>query len=293
MLTKELLSKVRKIEIRTRRIVDELTGGAYHSVFKGKGMEFDEVREYIPGDDVRSIDWNVTARTGQPHVKKFVEERELIVFLVVDISGSGDFGSAQQQKNELAAELAAVVAFNAIRNNDQVGLLLFSSRDELHLPPRKGRGHVLRLVRELLAHERQDKGTDIGMALETFMKVSNRKTVMFLISDFIDQGFQRALTIANKKHDLIAIRITDPRERAIPAIGYLSVEDAESGESLTFPTHVARSRRLFAAGSQEAHDAFLDDCRRAGVDLIDIRNGEDYIKPFMQFFRTREKRKRR
>ncbi len=291
MLTKDLIAKVRKIEIRTRRIVDELTGGAYHSVFKGKGMEFNEVREYIPGDDVRAIDWNVTARTGQPHIKKFVEERELTVFLLVDVSGSGDFGSIGQRKNELAAELAALLAFNAIRNNDQVGLLLFSDQDELHLPPRKGRGHVLRLIRELLAYDRQSKKTDIRKALETFMRVTHRRTVVFVISDFIDEGFYQAMAIANKKHDLIAIRILDKLELGIPSAGYIELEDAETGESLTFPSLRQSNRRSFAVNSWSQHQQVTDICSRAGVDLIDISNGEDYVQPLMQFFRKREKRR--
>ncbi len=291
MQAKEILQKVRKIEIRTRRIVDELTGGAYHSVFKGKGMEFNEVREYIPGDDVRAIDWNVTARMGEPYIKKFVEERELTVFLLVDVSASGDFGSESQSKNVLAAELAAVIAFNAIRNNDQVGLLLFSNHDELHLPPRKGRQHVLRLIRELIAHDRVHKKTSIKNALETFMKVTPRKTVVFLISDFIDDGFQQALMIANKKHDLVAMRIVDNRELEIEPVGYISVEDAETGETLTFPSQWEHNRNAFNTHSMNAHETIIDSCRRAGVDLIDIVNGEDYVKPLMQFFRKREKRR--
>ena len=289
MLTKEILTKVRKIEIRTRRIVDELTGGAYHSVFKGKGMEFDEVREYFPGDDVRAIDWNVTARMGHPYIKKFVEERELTVFLLVDISASGDFGSADQRKNEQAAELAALLAFNAIRNNDQVGLILFTNHDELHVPSRKGRRHVLRLIRELLACERKSKQTNIRKALETFMQVNHRRTVVFLISDFIDDGFQQTLAIANKKHDIIALRILDQKELSIPSIGYVNVEDAETGESITFPSLWKKDRRAFAVNSWDLHQKTTDICRRAGVDLIDIVNGEDYVRPLMQFFHNREK----
>ena len=291
MLTKEILTKVRKIEIRTRRIVDELTGGAYHSVFKGKGMEFNEVREYFPGDDVRAIDWNVTARMGHPFIKKFVEERELIVFLLVDVSASGDFGSVSQKKNEHAAELAAVLAFNAIRNNDQVGLILFTNRDELHLPSRKGKRHVLRLIRELLAYERESRRTDIRNALETFMRVTHRRSVVFLISDFIDDGYQQTLTIANKKHDIIAMRILDPKDLSIPSAGYVSIEDAETGESLIFPSLWKKDRRAFAVNSWDLHQKTADSCRRAGVDLIDIVNGEDYVRPLMQFFRNREKLK--
>ena len=292
MLTKDLLTKVRKIEIRTRRIVDELTGGAYHSVFKGKGMEFNEVREYLPGDDVRAIDWNVTARMGHPYIKKFVEERELTVFLLVDISASGDFGSRVQKKKEQSAELAALLAFNAIRNNDQVGLILFTDCDELHLPSRKGRRHVLRLIRELLACERQSKCTNIRRALETFMQVSHRRTVVFLISDFIDDEFQQTLTIANKKHDIIAIRILDPKDLSIPSVGYVNIEDAETHETMTFPSLWQKDRRAFALNSWDLHRTTTETCRRAGVDLIDIINGDDYVKPLMQFFHNREKMKK-
>ena len=289
MVTKDLISKIRKIEIRTRRIVDELTGGAYHSVFKGKGMEFNEVREYLPGDDVRAIDWNVTARMGHPYIKKFVEERELTVFLLVDISASGDFGSISQNKNELAAELAALLAFNAIRNNDQVGLILFTNKDELHLPIRKGRRHVLRLIRELLVYDRQNKQTDIKYAIETFMKVSHRRSVVFLISDFIDEGYEQAIAIANKKHDFIAIRILDKKDLSLSPVGYLTVEDAETGAILTFPSLQKSKRRDFAVNSWGIHQKAVDIFRHAGIDLIDIVNGEDYIKPIMQFFRNREK----
>ena len=291
MRTKEILKKVRKIEIRTRRIVDELTGGAYHSVFKGKGMEFNEVREYTPEDDIRAIDWNVTARMGCPYIKKFIEERELTVFLLVDVSGSGDFGSVDQSKNELAAELAALLAFNAIRNNDQVGLLLFSNQDELHLPPRKGRRHVLRLIRELVACERSNRETSIKNALETFMRVAHRRSVVFLISDFIDEGYYQALTIANKKHDMIAIRILDSRELSVSSVGHLSIEDAETGSILTYPSMLKKNRRAFAIHSWDWHQGVSDLCLRAGVDLIDIVNGEDYVRPLMGFFRQREKRR--
>jgi uncharacterized protein (DUF58 family) len=249
------------------------------------------VREYQPGDDVRTIDWNVTARMGHPYIKKFVEERELTVFILVDVSASGDFGSAAQRKRELAAELAAVLAFNAIRNNDQVGLLLFSDRDELHLTARKGRGHVLRLIRELLVHERESPRTDIGAAIETMMRVNRRKAVIFIISDFLDEGYASAMTIANKRHDIIAMRILDPRERAIVPAGYLNIEDAETGEQLTFSTAKAANREAFANIANAEIDGVVDVMRRAKVDLIDIVNGEDYVQPLMQFFKARERRR--
>jgi uncharacterized protein (DUF58 family) len=292
--TRELLARVRRIEIRTRRLVNELTGGAYHSAFKGQGMEFEEVREYTYGDDVRSIDWNVTARTGQAFIKKFVEERELTVALLVDVSASGDFGSTQQRKNELAAELAALIAFSAIRNQDRVSLQLFTDRDELHLPARKGRGQVLRLVRELLAFERTRPGTNIRSALERFTKATHRRAVVFLISDFFDADYEHALLIANKRHDLIAIRVTDPCEHEIAPIGFINLEDAESGRRQLY-SGLFNRKELAGAYREEAaarHRAATEACRRAGVDLIDVSTGQDYLKPLMQFFRTREHRRR-
>lgn len=291
MDTKELLAKVRKIELRTRRIVDELTGGAYHSVFKGQGMEFEEVREYQVGDDVRTIDWNVTARMGHPYLKKFVEERELTVFLLVDISASGDTGR-QQPKLDQVAELAGLLAFSAIRNQDRVGLLLFSDRDELLIPPRKGRRHVLRLVRDMLVHERRHRGTAIGQALATLLQVCRRRAVVFVISDFLDQGYERQLAMAARYHDVSGVRVLDRSELAVPATGFVALEDAESGEALTL--HAGRRfanayATTAAAQAQRTTDLF----RRHGVDLIDIYNGEDYIPPLMRFFRQRESRRRR
>jgi uncharacterized protein (DUF58 family) len=289
MDTSEILAGVRRIEIRTRRIVDELTAGAYHSVFKGRGIEFDEVREYQAGDDVRAIDWNVTARTAQPYIKTFVEERELTVLMLVDISASGDVGT-MQRKHRQAAELAALLAFNATRNNDRVGLLLFSDRDELHLPPRKGRRHVLRLIRELLACQRASPRTNIRLALETAMQVSPRRTVIFLISDFISTDYAQAMAIANCRHDLVALRVRDPGEQRFATAGYVAVEDAETGEQLTVRPGSRRWRAAFAdAAAAQAADADAI-CRRSGVDLIDIVNGEDYVQPLMQFFRTRSRR---
>ena len=292
--TRELLARVRRIEIRTRRLVDELTGGAYHSAFKGQGMEFEEVREYTYGDDVRSIDWNVTARSGQTFIKKFVEERELTVALLVDVSASGDFGSTDQRKNELATELAALIAFSAIRNQDRVSLQLFTDRDELHLPARKGRGQVLRLIRELLAFERVRTGTNVKTALERFMQATHRRAVVFLISDFFDQDYAHALLIANKRHDVVAIRVTDPREHEIEPVGFVNLEDAESGNRLLFSGLFNRRERAEAYAREAAarHRAATEACRRAGVDLIDVSTGQDYLKPLMHFFRTRESRRR-
>lgn len=294
-LTRDIIARVRKIEIRTRRIVDELTGGAYHSVFKGRGMEFDEVREYQAGDDIRTIDWNVTARMGFPFIKKFVEERELTVFLLVDMSASGDFGSRGIRKREQAAELAALLAFSAIRNHDRVGLLLFTEQTELYLPPRKGRRHVLRLIRELLAFKRRRPRTCIRQALETFMQVSQRRSIAFLISDFLDKDYQTALSLANIRHDVVALRILDQGEQRFQLpFGQFCVEDAETGEILTMsPTFSAKTRQdRLQQAARQMHETTAENCRRAGVDFIQILNGEDYVGPLMQFFRNRERRRR-
>lgn len=285
-----ILRRIRRIEIHTRKIVEELTAGAYHSVFKGRGMEFREVREYDPGDDVRAIDWNVTARFNRPFVKQFAEERELVVLLVVDVSASGDFGSTGRSKNEVAAELAATLAFSAIRNGDRVGLLLFSSCQELYVPPRKGRSHVLRLIRDLLYHERRKSGTYLREALETLMRLSRRRAVVFLISDMLDGGFDRALAVAGRRHDLTGLRILDPRELALPPAGCLAVEDAETGETWTADFSGAAEQKRFAV---EASALRLEQSRafkNAGVDLIDITCGQDFIRPLMQYFQKREKR---
>lgn len=290
MLTKELIANVRRIEIRTRRIVDELTAGAYHSVFKGKGMEFEKVREYIPGDDVRSIDWNVTARMGYPYIKSFVEERELTVFLLVDISASGDFGTADRSKKENAAELAALLAFSAVRNNDRVGLLMFSDKTELYLPPKKGKKHTLRLIRELLASERKNSKTDIKNALETMMKVINKKAVVFLISDMFDSDFKQPLNIASKRHDVTVIRLLDKYELSPKKAGLINIEDAETGEI----SLINSNKKKILDNAKKYMDSFRSEqdsiCRSSGIDLIDIVNGEDYVHPLMQFFKKRERK---
>lgn len=291
MLTKELIANVRRLEIRTRRIVDELTAGAYHSVFKGRGMEFDEVREYAPGDDIRAIDWNVTARMGHPFIKRFVEERELTVMLLVDVSASGDFGSTDKRKREMATELAALLAFSAIRNDDQVGLLLFSDQEELFVKPRKGKKHALRLIRELMAFQRQQQKTNIAQALESVMRTIKRRAVVFIISDMLDDGFEQGLRAANKRHDVITLRITDPFELALPNLGCIALADAESGDRRLFNSRSKRNRRTV---SLEAADWRLKQekmFRETKTDLIDLRCGEDPIVPLMRFFRKREKRR--
>ncbi len=289
--TRDVIKNVRRIEIRTRRIVEQLTGGAYHSVFKGRGIEFDEVREYAPGDDVRAIDWNVTARFGHPYIKKFVEERELTVMLVVDISGSGDFGGGGRSRNEFAAEIGALLAFSAIRNNDRVGLMLVTEDTELYLPPRKGRRHVLRLIRELLAFERKQRGTDLRKALETVMRVLPRRAVVFLISDMLDTDYSQALNVAARRHDVIALRPLDRRELRLPDAGILNFEDIESGHVCSFNSGSKRMRRRFTLESGGLRLQAENWCRRAGVDLVDLYNGEDVVTPLMQLFRMREKRR--
>jgi uncharacterized protein (DUF58 family) len=254
-------------------------------------MEFDEVREYMPGDDVRSIDWNVTARFGHPYIKKYVEERELTVFLLVDVSASGDFGSTGRSKRRQCAELAALLAFSAIRNNDQVGLLLFSSVPELFIPPRKGRRHGLRLVRDLLAHERSSRGTCLAAALEHLMRVTRRRAVVFVISDFLDSGYERPLSVAARRHDVVAMRVTDPHDLNLTVGGNLVVEDAESGEIALFGSGSAERRQRFALEAGGMRVAQEQVCLRAGVDLIDITVGQDYVPPLMRFFRGRARRR--
>lgn len=287
MVVKELLRQVRRLEIRTRRAVDELFAGAYHSVFRGRGLEFDEVREYVVGDDVRTIDWQVTARLNAPHVKQYVEERELTVVLLVDVSGSVDFGTVGRSKRELAAALAGVLAFSAIRNHDRVGLLLFSDREELHLPPRQGRRHALRLLRELLATERPGRGTDLAQALDTCVRTAKRRSIVFVISDFLAAGFEPSLRLARVRHDVIAVRLRDPRELELPPLGWVTFADAESGELRVSGPWTAARRRAFAAERQARDAESRRAIRRAGVDLIDLRTDEDFLPPLRQFFRRR------
>ncbi len=292
MITAELMKKIRRIEIRTRRLVNDSFAGDYQSVFKGLGMEFDEVRPYTIGDDVRSIDWNVTARMGTPYIKRYVEERELTVMLVVDASGSGDFGSAGQFKRELAAELAAVLSFAATTNNDKVGLLVFTDRIELHIPPRKGRRHVLRLIRELLAFEPAGRGTDTKLALDTVNQIMKRAGIVFLISDFLDApaSYSQALSMANRKHDVVAIELRDPLEREMQPAGLLLLEDAETGVLKWVDTGSAAWRRQFEqrAGQREALKTRI--FRQAAIDCIQIDTGQDYVSALTKFFQVRSKR---
>lgn len=292
MQTRELLAKVRKIEIRTRRLVEELTGGAWHSVYKGRGIEFSEVREYTPDDDVRDIDWNVTARMGVPYIKKYAEERELSVILAVDASGSLFFGKPGSTKREEATGIAALLALSAIRNNDKVGLLVFTDKTELWLPPKSGRAHVLRLIRELLAFEPENKGTDIGNAMDSLAKNLKRKSVIFLISDFItDLPYEKQLKILNMRHDLAAIRISDQMETEMPKLSMLSLEDAEDGTVSWFDAASSGIRALFNRNVQADRKEVSELFRRAKVDLVELFCGEDPVVPLMNFFRMRTGKK--
>jgi len=317
MIPREILKKIRQIEIRTNRIVTETLAGAYHSVFKGQGMNFDEVREYQPGDDVRAIDWNVTARMNHPFIKKFVEERELTLMLVVDVSGSGLFGSRGQSKRELAAEIASVLAFSAIRNNDKVGLILFSDEVEKFIPPRKGRSHVLRVIREVLYFEPKGRGTDLNHALEFFLRVQAHKAITVVISDFLGSpaaprraGGKRArsqmmlleslaqtsftmLRQANRKHDLVAVQVTDPHELELPDLGRLIFEDAETGEIVEVNTGDGRKRKAFADRQAREQEQLPRLFRRAGIDTMQLRTDQDYSAALTKFFANREKRRLR
>ena len=290
MIPSEILKKVRRIEITTRGLVNEVFSGEYHSVFQGRGMNFAEVREYQYGDDIRSIDWNVTARTGAPFVKVFEEERELTVMLVVDVSASGDFGTRERMKGDVAVEICALLAFSAIKNNDKVGLIIFSDRIEKFVPPRKGRRHVLRVLRELLYHRPRGRGTDIGAALEYLTHVTKRKAVAFLVSDFLSGGFAKALAVAGRRHDLIAVRIGDRREVELPPIGFVEFEDAETGEHLLVNTSDRRFQDAFQRDRAHAVAALDQSFRRGHVDLIDVRVDRPYVEPLMRFFKDRERR---
>jgi uncharacterized protein (DUF58 family) len=291
---KEILKKIRRLELRTRGVVRDAFAGQYRSVFKGRGMNFEEVREYAPGDEVRSIDWNVTARLGEirgdAYVKKFTEERELTVMLMVDVSASGAFGSVSQSKRELAAEVAAVLAFSAIRNNDKVGLLLFTDEVELFIGPKKGRAHTLRLIREILYFQPRGRRTDLAGALSFVSRVLHRRAVVFVVSDFQAPAYQRELVSASRRHDLIALPVVDPREETLPAIGRVTLEDAETGEQIEINTSRQSVREAFAAQALERRAARDRILRQAGVDAIELRTGEDYVPALRAFFRRRERR---
>ena len=290
MLTKELLKQVRQIEIRTKGLVNHLFSGEYHSVFKGRGMEFSEVREYQYGDDVRNIDWNVTARFGHPYIKVFEEERELTVMLMVDISGSLMFGSVSKTKQRVAAELSAILAFSALKNNDKVGLILFTDKIEKFVPPRKGNIHVLRIIREVLSVEPEGNATDIKAALEFMNNAIKKRSIIFLLSDFLDEDYEKILRVVGKKNDLIGVVLDDRRENEIPPIGLIKFTDAETGEERWIDTSNKSVRRVLKEARKEAvakrNTMFLT----SRLDRIHVQTGVDYIKPLVQFFRMREKR---
>jgi uncharacterized protein (DUF58 family) len=296
---KALMSNLRRLEIRTRRMVNESLAGSYHSVFKGRGMDFAEVREYSPGDEVRTIDWNVTARAGRTFVKQFTEERELTIFLIVDISASGNFGSGSMSKRDLAAELASVLAFSAIRNSDKVGLLLYSDRVERYLPPKKGRSHVLRVVRDVLHQQAQGRGTDSVKALDVANRVLHRRAIVFLISDFEASGdptaartaLRRAMRQTNRRHDLIAVHIEDPREKELPNVGILALEDAENGEIIELDTGNAAVRRRFKEHSLDRSSKLAVDFRAEGVDTLQLQTDSTYMPALQRFFKSRERRR--
>lgn len=287
MLPKEIFKKIKRIEISTRRLVNDMLAGEYHSIFKGRGMEFAEVREYFFGDDIRNVDWNVSARMGSPFVKVFDEERQLTVFLVVDASGSGRFGSESQMKGELAAEICAVLAFSAIKNNDRVGLIIFTDKIEKFVPPKKGRKHVLRVIRELLYFRPQEQGTDIGGALDYLSRVSRRRSIVFLVSDFLDEDFEGKLQIVSKRHDLIAVQISDPTEEFLPEIGIVHLEDPETGESILVNTSEREFRRVFEQEVKRETSLRQEMFRRLGVDAIELRTDRSYVAPMVGFFKKR------
>ena len=292
ILPGEMIRKIRRIEIRTRRLVNHSLAGGYHSVFRGRGMEFSEVREYQMGDDIRTIDWNVTSRMGHPYVKKYVEERELTVALVVDASGSREFGSGGRMKGDITAEVSALLAFSAIQNNDRVGLLQFTDQIEKYVPPKKGRTHVLRVIRELVYGTPGSRGTDIGTALDYAMHVFRKRSVMFLISDFMADDYERPLRRAAKRHDLIAIAITDPREETLPEVGLIELEDAETGVRRVIDTLDPALRTAYRARALERRERRNKLFRSLGIDSVDLSTDRPYDLPLVRFFEARARRAR-
>lgn len=292
-LPPDILAHIRRIEIRARRLVSNVFFGEYHSMFKGRGIEFSEVRQYEPGDDVRSIEWNVTARMGAPYVKQFIEERELTVLLAVDVSASSMFTSTRVSKRALAVEAAALLAFAAIANSDRVGLLLFTDRVERYLPPGKSRRHVLRIIRELLYAQPEGRGTDIGGALRYLAHTARRRSIVFVISDFFDQGYEQRLRTASLRHELIALTLTDPREHTMPNVGLLEVEDAESGQRLLIDTNDRRTRDGYARQAEQAAANRARSFAAAGVEQIILRTDASYVDPLVRAFRARERRRGR
>jgi uncharacterized protein (DUF58 family) len=290
MIPEELTRKIRILQITTRKVINDVLAGEYESVFKGRGMEFDEVREYMPGDDIRTIDWNVTARTGHPYVKRFVEERELTVIFLVDLSASGAFGSVRKLKNEVAAEFCALLAFSAVKNNDKVGLIVFTDQVEMFIPPKKGTSHVLRVIRELLNFKPRQAKTDIIGALDYLGKVTTKRSVVFLVSDFQAENFEKTMRVISKRHDLIAVTVVDPREVQLPNVGFLELEDAETGEIILIDTGSAAVRKSYERLGRERSEYFRGLFASMGVDQIDVMTDKDYVPKLVYFFRIRERR---
>ena len=291
MIPRELAKKIRYIQIYTSKAVNDVLAGEYESVFKGRGMEFDEVREYAPGDEIRSIDWNVTARMGHPYVKRFVEERELTIMFLVDLSASGAFGTVEKTKNEVAAEICALLAFSAIKNNDKVGLIIFTDTIEMFVPPKKGTSHVLRLIRDLLNFSPRQTKTDIAIALNYLGRVLNKRCVAFLVSDFIcDTGFEKTLHVLGRRHDLIAVSISDPTEMVLPPVGLIELEDAETGERILIDAGSPGVRRRYQGLTREGRRRLRELFRSAGIDHAELVSGRDHVKDLVRFFRTRERR---
>jgi uncharacterized protein (DUF58 family) len=293
MLPREVIRQIRRLQIRARRAVEDLVGGEYHSVFKGMGLAFDEVRAYQPGDDIRTIDWNVTARMGHPFIKRYIEERELTVMLLIDCSASHYFGTQVQQKREVMAELAAVLAFSAISNNDKVGLIACTDRIERFVPPRKGSRHVLRLIRDVLFFQPVHRGTVLRAGLDYLNRILHRRAIVFLLSDFLDRDFERSLKRTARHHDLIAIRVTDPREEAIPDVGLLELEDAESGERLLIDTGSRHVRESLTQAARDRRETLLQLLHSSGADLIEVSTDGGHLDALIRFFRLRERRLRR
>ncbi len=289
--TSELLKKVRRIQINASHLVNDLLAGNYISAFRGTGMEFDEVREYNPGDDVRNIDWNVTARTGFPHIKRFVEERERTVVLMVDVSSSANFGAGAQTKLEMATELCAVLAFAALSGGDKVGLILFTDQVECYLPPRKGKAHALRLIRELLTHQPRNARTNLNQALEVLGRVQRKKATVFLLSDFFDNNYDRSLNLASKRHDLIPIRISDSLEAEMPPLGLIRFEDAETGEQVLIDTSSKDGRLRYREGEARFSESLEQTFRKRDADSLHLQTGEDYIQPLKRLFKRKEHRR--
>jgi len=291
MIPEELIKKIRQIQIYTSRAVDASFAGQYESVFKGRGMQFDEVREYIPGDDIRTIDWNVTARTGKPYIKRFVEEREMTVIFAVDLSASGEFGTVQKMKNELAAEFCAVLAFTAAKNNDKVGLLIFTDRIELYIPSKKGSSHMLRLIRELLYFKMPRRTTKISLALDYIAKVIHKKATIFLVSDFIESDFKKSLSLLNKRHDVIAVPVRDKVEISMPRVGLIEFQDAETGEIILIDTSSRKFHDQYGDKSLSRFNELKSLFRSINVDCIPVSTDKPYIQDLVQFFHMRHRRR--